>query len=370
MKKIVISANTSWYIFNFRKNTIISLIESGFQVFVVAPRDDYTDKLINLGCKFYNVEINRSGKNIFNELKTIFYLNGVIRKIKPFVILNFTPKNNIYGAFVGWINKVHVVNNIAGLGFLFNKNSFSTKIALFLYKVTQKTVFHVFFQNSLDMDFFVQRKIVKHEKSSLLPGSGVDLDHFKISHAKDDGCVRFLFLGRLLVEKGIANFIEAAVKVKANYPYAKFQILGFFDEQNPSSISIDTLKKYINDGTIDYLGSSVNVANFIKNVDCVVLPSFYREGVPKSLLEAAAMAKPIITTNNVGCKETIVDGVNGFLCKVKDSNDLADKIERVINMSHNDRILMGLNGREKMEKEFDEKIVVSRYLKVVYKCTQ
>lgn len=366
MKNIVISANTSWYIYNFRINTIRTLTSLGFRVIVVAPRDVYSKKFESIGTKYIPIKIDQGGTNAVKDILTFFKFIYIYRKYNPNLLLNFTPKNNIYSTLAGNIFGIPAINNIAGLGILFIRESFASKIARFLYKFSQKRAEKIFFQNNEDRTLFLKNKMASVEKTELLPGSGVDLSRFSISPAKDDGVVRFLLIARMLFDKGIAQYVEAAKIFRKRYGDAvEFRLLGFLDVQNPSAVSREQMDSWVKEGIVSYLGVSDQVEKEIAVVDCIVLPSFYREGVPKSLLEAGAMGKPIVTTDSVGCRETVDDGVNGFLCEPRSTDSLVESLEKIISMSHYERLEMGKASRKKIEAEFDEKLVINKYINAI-----
>lgn len=366
MVNVAITANTSWYIYNFRKNTILSLIEKGYQVFAIAPIDEYSDKLEKLGCTFKPVAIDQSGKNPFKDVITFIRFLKIYHEIRADVTLNFTPKNNIYSTLAAKIYGVRSINNIAGLGVLFINEGFITKLARFLYKFSQCYASKIFFQNEEDRAIFLENKMAREEITERLPGSGVDINRFTVKPALDDGTTRFLLIARMLFDKGIGHYVDAARAIKNKYnPKVEFYLLGFLDVNNPSSVSKAQMQSWVDEGVVNYLGVSDRVEDYIAMSDCVVLPSFYREGVPKSLLEAGAMGKPIITTDNVGCRETVEHGINGFLCEPRSTESLTIMLEKIINMGYQDRLKMGNNSRRKIEMEFNEKIVIDKYIKAI-----
>ena len=365
-KKVALSANTSWYLYNFRKNTIHQLIRSGYEVSVIAPVDEYSEKLEVMGAKFIHVNIDKGGTNPLKDIKTFFHFMSIYNRVKFEVVLNFTPKNNIYSTLAAAINNIPSINNIAGLGILFINESFSSKIARFLYKVSQKYASKIFFQNEEDRSLFLKAGMASIEKTDRLPGSGADLSRFSLSPAKDDGVVRFLLIARMLFDKGIGHYVKAARELKKRYGnHVEFRLLGFLDVDNPSAVSRDQMSAWVDEGIVSYLGISDQVEQEIAQVDCMVLPSFYREGVPKSLLEAGAMGKPIVTTDNVGCRETVDNGVNGFLCEPRSTESLIDALDKMITLSHEERLAMGIASRKKIEAEFDEKIVINKYMNAI-----
>lgn len=369
MKNISISANTSWYLYNFRKNTILALIDQGYHVTAIAPQDEYSNKLSALGCEFIDINIDQGGTNPIRDIKTFFSFYRIYKNKNIDVVLNFTPKNNIYSTLAAYFNGSKSINNIAGLGILFINESATSKIARFLYKISQSKASKLFFQNEDDRALFLDKKITKDIPTDRLPGSGVDLSRFMLSPAPDDGCVKFLLIARMLYDKGIQQYVDAARSLKAIYgDQVEFQLLGFLDVNNPSAVSSADMQVWVDEGVVNYLGTSDNVEQDIAKVDCMVLPSYYREGVPKSLLEAGGMGKPIVTTDNVGCRETVNDGVNGYLCEPRSSESLQEKLALIINMTHEQRLVMGQKSREKIKNEFDEKIVIKKYLDAIEAC--
>lgn len=369
MKIVAITSNTSWYLYNFRRNTIISLINEGYQVVAVAPKDDYSQQLEALGARFIHVDIDQGGTNPVKDIKTFIKFFKIYSEIHPSVVLNFTPKNNIYSTLAAKLCKAKVINNIAGLGMVFINESITAKLARFLYKVSQRKADKIFFQNEDDRKLFLDNNLADISITDRLPGSGVDLSRFTRQPAVDDGVVRFLLIARMLYDKGIGHYVEAAIALKAKYGKSvEFQLLGFVGVNNPSAVTESEMQAWVDEGIVNYLGVSDSVEEDIAKVDCMVLPSFYREGVPKSLLEAGAMGKPIVTTDNVGCRETVDDGVNGYLCELRSTESLIEKLELMIQMTHEQRLEMGRKSRLKIEREFDEKIVINKYLDAVKEC--
>ena len=364
MKKIAIVTNNSWYAWNMRANLGFALQKQGYEVVFICPYDKYSEN-IKEHFKYADIEINSKTTSPIEGLKNIYGYYKTYKDIKPDVVFQYTIKPNIYGTIVASMLKIPTINNIAGLGILFVKQSFVTKIAKWLYKISQKNATKVFFQNQDDFKIFVDEEFVAQEKCDVLPGSGVDIETFKPVEKEDDEVFRFLFASRVLWEKGIHEFVVAAKIIKQKYPNTQFQILGYLDVHNPSAISKEQMNIWVKDGYVKYLGSSDNVRIEISKADCVVLPSFYREGTPRILLESASMAKPIITTNNVGCRDVVDDGINGYLCEVRNAQDLASKMELMISLPDKDRKTMGEAGREKIVKEFDEEIVINKYLKSI-----
>ncbi|MFH6840053.1 glycosyltransferase family 4 protein [Providencia sp. 2024EL-00732] len=368
---IAITANTSWYIYNFRQNTIKALITAGYNVVAIAPRDSYSSRLESLGCKFIHLPINQGGKNPLQDTRALFNFYRSFKQNSVRCVLNFTPKNNIYATLAASLLKIKAINNIAGLGTLFIEESLSSKIARVLYKISQKKASKIFFQNEDDRSLFLQGGFAHESITERLPGSGVDLTRFTPSPAADDGVVRFLLIARMLYDKGVGHYVEAARYLKQKYNRnVEFYLLGFLGVNNPSAISELEMQAWVDEGIVMYLGTSDSVEEEIAKVDCMVLPSFYREGVPKSLLESGAMGKPIVTTDNVGCRETVEHGVNGFLCQPRSTESLIGALEKVILMTHEQRLQMGQESREKMSREFNEEIIIDKYLQAIAQCYQ
>ena len=378
--KIAISINTTWNIYNFRLGLIKALLDKGYEVYAISPYDEYAKKLEGIGVKHIDIKINNKGTNPIEDIKLIKSYYKIFKTIKPDVILFYTIKPNIYGSLAAVILGIPVISNISGLGTVFLNNNLSSKIARLLYKVALKIPKKVFFQNSYDKDLFIKLKLVDVSKTDIIPGSGINTNKFKplqVISNNDSKKIKFLFIGRLLKDKGLIEYVEAARAIRNGelkfenrelereiYKNIEFHILGAFYSGNPTAITENEMEIWEKENIVKYLETSDNVKVVIANYDCIVLPS-YREGLSRVLLEAASMAKPIIATNVPGCKEVVENGVNGFLCKVKDSNDLAKKMIKIFNLSKEERIKMGQAGREKVIKEFDEKIVIDKYMEEI-----
>lgn len=365
-KKIVIALNTAWNLLNFRAGLIRALVNHGYEVVLVAPHDEYAHRLAGLGCRFISLPMDNKGTNPVLDFLLFMRFLRLFWQERPDVFLGYTIKPNLYGSFAANVLGIPVVNNIAGLGTAFIRDGWLTRLVRLLYKAALLRSHHVFFQNEDDMKLFVERGMVAPSKVSRLPGSGVDLSIFRNASNTPsiDNDFRFLLIARLLRDKGVGEYVEAARMIRQNYPDVRFQLLGFLDSKNPTAITSEEMSAWQTEGVVEYLGVADDVKPYLAAADCVVLPS-YREGVPRSLLEAAAMSKPIVTTDAVGCRDAVENGLNGFLCRVADANDLAAKMIQMLELPQKDRIDMGLAGRNKMECEFDEKIVINRYLRVI-----
>jgi len=364
-KTIAIVINTSWNIFNFRTGLLKALQEEGYRIVAIAPKDSFSHRLEALGFEYYEIKMNNKGTNTFEDLMLIADFYKLFKTIKPDVTLHYTIKPNIYGTLAAKLAGVPVINNVSGLGTVFLDDRFTSKIARWLYRVTFQFSKKVFFQNKHDRELFIERRLVDEAKTDRLPGSGIDINKYiPVKHPVDKGNVKFLFIARLLRDKGLFEYVDAARALKPRYPNVSFGILGPFYPDNPSAVTEESMERWQNEGVIDYLGVSENVEDFIATSDCVVLPS-YREGLSRVLLEASIMARPIVTTNVPGCQELVDEGYNGYVCKVKDAEDLARKMEKMLLLEDIERINMGLHGRQKIINEFDEKIVIKKYKEAI-----
>lgn len=368
--KIIFSSNISWSIYNFRIPLLKALQQDGHQIYTVANKDEYSVKLINEGFNFEEINSNNNATNPIEDLKTIYSYYKIYKKIKPDVICHNAIKPNIYGSIAASMLGIPTINNISGLGTLFIKKSFSTKIAKLLYRFSQKKVAKIFFQNNDDLNLFIQNKLIDKTKVQVIPGSGVNTSRFISSEEKKVGSdFQFLFIGRLLYDKGILEYIDAVKLLKEKYPRVKFNVLGPLYENNATAISKETLATWIENDEIIYLGQSDRVEEVMKNVDCIVLPS-YREGLSKVLIEASSMSLPIVTTNVPGCRDVVIDNETGFLCEVKNSIDLADKMEKMLLLPSEMRKEMGIKARKRAVEVFDEKIIIGHYKDAIYSVVQ
>jgi glycosyltransferase involved in cell wall biosynthesis len=362
--KIAVVINTSWNIFNFRMGLVKALQKEGAKVYAIAPFDSFSQALIEEGCYYIPLKMDSRGANPLKDLALTLELYQIYRKIKPDVILHYTIKPNIYGTLAASLLNVPMINNVSGLGTVFLNRSFVSRVALMLYRQLFRYPRKVFFQNSEDLKLFVSRQLVRPEISQVIPGSGVPLEHFICSPFQANEEFTFLVISRLIKDKGIQEYIEAIKILKKHGVKARFQLLGAKDPEHKRGFSLAVIQQWQDEQLVEYLGTCKDVRPVINQADCIVLPS-YREGTPRTLLEAAALSKPIVTTDVPGCNNAVEDGFNGFLCRVRDAQDLADKMMRMLCLSEQERERMGLNGRLKVEAEFDERIVVQHYLKAV-----
>ncbi len=342
-------------------NFVQALLEKGHEVHTIAPEDDYTHLLEEAGCIHHPVKMDSRGANPIKDSALIFELFWIYRRVKPDIVLHYTIKPNVYGTLAAALLRIPVVNNVCGLGTVFLKDNLVSFIAIMLYKVSFRFADKVFFQNPEDLKLFLAKKLVSAKAVDILPGSGIDLRRFQPLAFKRNDKFTFLLISRLITDKGVMEYIEAVRILKANGLEANFQVLGAMDPEHKRGIKIPVIEEWINSGTIEYLGTTDDVRTFIDKADCIVLPS-YREGTPRTLLEAASSAKPIIATDVPGCNNVVQNDFNGLLCRLKDSNDLAEKMKVMAGLEDQKLKTFGLNGRAKMELEYDESLVINKYL--------
>jgi len=363
--RIVITLNTSWNIYNFRMNFIKSLLAEGHEVHTVAPTDDFTHRLKLAGCIHHNVRMDSRGANPIKDLGLIIEFFLIYRRIRPDVVLHYTIKPNIYGTFAAAMLKIPIINNVCGLGTVFLNKGIVSSIALSLYRWSFRYPKKVFFQNPDDYRLFLEKSLIPVATADLVPGSGVDINKFYPAPFKRSGHFTFLMISRLITDKGVFEFIEAIRKLKSHGVEARFQVLGPKDPHHKRGIKLKTIDEWVNAGLIEYLGTTEDVREFIHKADCVVLPS-YREGAPRTLLEAASSGKPIVATDVPGCHQVVVHNYNGLLCKLRNADDLAEKMHSIAMLDEQSLRTMGENGRKKIELEFNEARVIEKYVQAIH----
>jgi len=356
-----LSANTTWYVVNFRSRLIESLLAKGWRVVVLSPPDRHVSRLIASGAEHVPITLDNAGTNPFKEMKTLLRLRQAIAQIGPSVVLTFTPKINIYLSIAARTLGVPVIANISGLGRGFGSGGWLEQVSRALYRLALKWPKTVFFQNEEDRSTFIQAGLVDADRTIRLPGSGVDVERFSPRPKPVPGPFRFMLVARLLWAKGVGEFVEAARIVKAQHPEVEFALAGFIDGDNEAAVPRATIEAWEQEGLVTYLGSFDDMVPVYAQADCVVLPSYYREGVPRSLLEAASMGKPVITTDSVGCRDTVEDGVTGWLVGARDVQALADTTNHLLKMPHEQAAVVSLQARRRILAEFDEQIVLDAY---------
>lgn len=356
MSKVLFLVNHDVVIYNFRLELVERLLQDGHEVYISSPNGERIDKLIQLGCKYEEVELSRHGKNPVQELKLLRYYNELLKRVQPDMVFSYTIKPNIYGGMACQHRKIPYVANITGLGTAVEAPGLMQTITTQLYKIAFRKVQRVYFQNIENMKFFADKKIAV-EKHSLLPGSGVNLQRFAVMDYPEEETIEFVFISRIMKEKGTDQYLEAAEHIRKKYPNTRFHVCGFCEQTYEQQ-----LKELNDNGTIIYHGMVRDVREVLAKTHCTIHPTYYPEGLSNVLLESAACGRPIITTNRSGCKEVIEDGINGYVVEQKNTQDLIQKIEQFIALPRMQKKAMGLAGREKVEKEFDRQIVVDKYM--------
>lgn len=358
--KVAIVLNTSWNIYNFRMGLIKALREDGHEIHTIAPVDDYTSFLVESGCVHHAVKMDSRGANPLKDLALTFELFSIYRRLRPDVILHFTIKPNVYGTLAASLLRIPTINNVCGLGTIFLKKGVTSRVAKWLYRASFRFATKVFFQNSDDRAIFLEERLIAPDIADLVPGSGIDLTRFQPVEFKRNKTFTFLLVSRLITDKGILEFVEAIRQLRIEGIDARFQVLGAKDPNHKRGIATEVIESWISNNTIEYLGTTKDVRPFMEQADCVVLPS-YREGTPRTLLEAASLGKPIVTTDVPGCHHVVQHEYNGLLCTVKSPEDLASKMKQMACSPDETLLTFGRNGRKKMEAEFDEARVIQKY---------
>lgn len=361
MKKVVILSNHHAYTYNFRKEIIQRLIEEHYKVYVVLPYGEKVELLKEMGCEFIDLPLDRRGMNPITDLKLLMNYHKIIKQIKPDAVLSYTVKPNIYGGIVCRLLNIPFFPNVTGLGSAVENDSLIQKVLVQMYRLAYKKASCIFFQNDENQQFF-QKKRLAIKNSRIIPGSGVNTQYFSLIPYPTDKEIEFVFISRIMKEKGIDQYLEAAEFIKSKYPFTKFHVLGFCEEDYEKK-----LQELHDKGIIHYHGMQSDVRGFHKISHCTIHPTYYPEGMSNVLLESAASGRPVITTNRSGCREIVDEGINGYIVEQQNSQDLIEKIEEFIALSYEDKMKMGLAGRKKIEDEFDRQLVVDAYIEEVQK---
>lgn len=364
-KTILVLTNNIGGLYNFRKEVIKAIVDNGFTVVISIPEDGPKATFFReLGCKIVITEFDRRGMNPLSDLKLMLKYKDLMTALMPVAVLTYTIKPNIYGGLAAKISGIPQLANVTGLGDALENGGILQILTIALYKLGLSKARCVFFQNKSNLNFCLKRGIVDNN-SVLLPGSGVNLQfHTYQTYPVDSGRIRFLFIGRLLKDKGAEEFLETAKVIFNKYPHTEFQILGSIDGDYQKQV--DDL---VGSGALRFWGRQLDVRPYIGQVECTILPS-YHEGMSNVNLESAANGRPVITTNVPGCKETVNDGITGYVVNAKSVDGLVNAVERFIMLPYNQKVEMGKNAREKVVREFDRKIVTEAYLKEIIKIIQ
>jgi glycosyltransferase involved in cell wall biosynthesis len=364
-KRIAFVANTSWSIYKFRIHLLEKLVEQGFSVFVLAPRDRYTEKFEDIkGITFIQLNKFRAKKiSLFHNLQLKRELTRHYLQVRPGLIFHYTVKANLYGSKAAAKAHCPSISVFTGLGYAFSNSMIQSFVQTGLRPALKDNI-STWFLNGDDQQLFIEKKLVKKEKTFLLPGEGVDPDKFYAAPYQERPDITFLLIARIIKHKGIYEYVQAAEILQRKGLPVRCQLLGFFDEGSRIAISRKEVDEWQRKGLVQYLGDTDDVAPFIQQADCIVLPS-YREGMPLSLLEGASMCKGLIATDTPGCRAIVKEGVNGFLCKARNAEDLADAMEKFYHLPTQEKRKMGLAGRALIMENFTGDIVTNIYLEKI-----
>ena len=352
--RILIVANNSDGLYGFRKE-LISALGKNTEIFAAIPDNGYFQELTSLGCNIITANIDRRGINPLTDLKLFFKYIRILSSVKPDIVVTYTIKPNIYGGLACRIKRIPYAVNITGLGTSFQKKGALRTLVTLMYKTTLKKAKTVFFENAGNMQTLLDEKIVRAEQCCLLNGAGVNLDFFEPApYPADSSPARFIFIGRVMREKGIDELFAAMDRLHSENIPCTLDVLGYYEENYA-----DAIEQYTADGWLHYHGYQKDVRPFIENAHCFVLPSWH-EGMANTNLESAAMARPVITSNIHGCKEAVIDCESGFLCEPQNAESLYEAMKRFCETSRDERRAMGARGRKHMEEVFDKKKVVQK----------
>lgn len=361
-KKIMLVANDTTFVYNLRKEILEALIDRKYDIYVVAEKKNFVEEIENMGCTLVDLDISRQGTNPISDIKLYKKIKKIVKEVQPDIVFSNNIKPNVYFGMACNIYKIPFVPNITGLGKALEYPGILQNISIRLYRMGTKKAHTIFFQNTFNRDFFLENKIMEKEQNYIiLPGSGVNIDEYKVLAYPKSDKTNFLFVGRIRKEKGIDYIINSAKKLHTKYPNIVFNVCGLCEDK----YYLKKFKELEEYGYFKYHGEKKNLTEFYRESACVVHPTYYPEGMSNVLLEACSHARPIITTNRPGCREIVDDGYNGYMIDIKNQEQLDIAIEKFINLSYEDKVQMGLNGRKKIEKNFDRKLIVKEYIKLV-----
>lgn len=357
---VLVLTNSISGLHSFRKEVMKAIVDAGYTLYIAFPdKDERAEYFWSIGCKEVEIFFERRGINPIKDIMLMLKYVKVIKKIKPVAVLTYTIKPNVYGGMAAALCKIPLIANVTGLGDSLENPGLLQKLTIWLYRLGLRKANTVFFQNEANCKFCIEHNIVYPEQAKLLPGSGVNTKHHTYQEYPADGTIKFLFIARLLKDKGTDEYFEAARVVKSKYSFTEFQILGTVEGNYEQR-----LNELVKAGIINFLGKTSDVRPFIRNVHCTIMPS-YHEGLSNVNLESAANGRPVITTNVPGCRETVNDSETGFLCEPRSTGDLVDAIEKFVVLPYEKKILMGRTGCEKVKREFNRQIVINKYLDAI-----
>jgi glycosyltransferase involved in cell wall biosynthesis len=360
--RILLTGNSCFMIANFRAGLLRDLIQRGHEVTALAPFDGHEDRLLTFGCLVHDLPMDRNGTAPWGEAVLLWRIFRFLRRARPDVVFSYTIKNNIYAGLACRLLGIHFVPNVTGLGPAFNQAGLLNRVVRALYRLAFARAASVFFQNTDDRATFLRARLTDDGRARLLPGSGVDLARFAQRPMPQGDGTTFLLVSRLLWDKGIGLYVEAARALRRKYPGTRFQVLGPPDPASRSGIPMAEIEAWAREGAIEYLGHVDDVRPALAAAHCIVLPSWYREGIPRVLLEAAATGRPVITTDMPGCRDAVEDGRTGFLCAARDGPALEAVMTRFHDLPDSARAAMGQAARRRAELIFDETRVIAAYL--------
>ena len=345
---------------SFRKEVMKAIVDEGYQLYISVPNTDDVriEYFKGIGCRIIKTNFNRRGMNPIDDLKLMLKYRSIIKELKPKAVLSYTIKPNVYGGIACRLTGTPLIANVTGLGDAIENGGWLQKLTVALYKIGIGKAKQVFFQNPSNKEACLKYGIAD-DKAIILPGSGVNLEYHTYQDYPDDGVIKFLYIARLQKDKGTGEYFEAAKAIKEKYPQTEFQVLGWKEGDYERQLNELTAT-----GIINYLGTTSDVRPFLKDIHCTIMPS-YHEGMSNVNLESAANGRPVITTDVPGCRETVDDGLTGFLVEPRSAKSLTDAVERFIKLPYTQKVLMGQEGRKKVEREFDRQIVVDAYMKAI-----
>lgn len=363
---MLITSNSGWNIYNFRLNVINLLLENSYKVFVLCPEDEYVKKFSEIeGLTFLPLkELNRKNQNPLKEFALFWEFLKQYRSIKPDLVLHYTIKPNIYGAFACAILSIPSVAVVTGLGYSFIHKGLIRRLTNFLYRLSFKYHKQIIFENEDDLKIFIQKGIINPTKGIAIKGCGIDTEYFHPTTKKIKTPFVFTYMGRMIQDKGIREFVAAAREIRKKYNDVVFWLIGKPDHDYPATLKEEEIEGWHDEGVVIYQGQKNDIRKYISGSDCIVLPS-YREGIPKILLESISMEKVVITTDSPGCREVIEDGQNGFIVPVKEVLPLIDAMHKILLMDESQRSKMGKIGRQKAISEFEGKIIANQIFEII-----
>ena len=359
--RYLIIANNSGGLYRFRKDLIKRLIADGHEVYAVTPFDESVDDLRQIGVHLIEQSMNRRGTDPVQELRLLLDYRRIAAAIRPDMIITYTIKPGIYGGLVArWI-KIPYVVNVTGLGTAFQKTGIFRAMIVKLWRMALRSALCVFFENEENAGVFHDLSIVQPERIHVLHGAGVNLEEFPFTdYPSDEAEIRFLFIGRVMREKGIDELLEAIERLRQKYENVVLDVVGWCEEDYESR-----LRDLQERGLVVFHGFQIDVKPFIEKAHAFVLPS-YHEGMANTLLESAAMGRPLITSNIHGCLEAVVDGETGFLCEVQDAESLTRQMERFIDLPYEQKCEMGRKSHTYVAEHFDKRKVVQETVEILY----